>query len=115
MSGGSFNYLSSRSAEDFLENFEYVDALDSMAEELNRYGELGQAAREKTLNLYSEIVQIRTQMDELKQQLEEKFQRAKASGIKTVWDTAEWCCSNDTSEEKVIEVLKQFNDKLTEA
>lgn len=96
MSGGSYNYLSSKVGDsELLESYEDVEAMLQRLQELEYASEVAK-----------ETESVLADFDTLKQ-LEAKIQ-AKSRNLASVWHAVEWWDSRDWSEDEVKKAVSEF-------
>lgn len=93
MSGGSFNYLCYKDADEL---FAMMEELYDMAEYLHKLGYAEGAARE-TIQIHHELRDFMAAMNK------------RVRRIHDVWQAVEWVCSNDWGEDRIKKAVAAFD------
>lgn len=110
MSGGSFGYIQHKYGTDFLEDAGLLENLEAMAEQLKSYGPVGAQAAQATAQVHERVTEIRAQVAAMAEEIERAIRP-----LQQVWRQADYHSNLDSSEESVVEVLKDYNGEQVSA
>lgn len=99
MSGGGFNYLQSKGADELLTSSSLED-LQHMVNELQSHGEDGKKAAEGTRAVIAKIQSIKKQMEELE---------AMTSSMYPVWRAMDYWHALDIGKDQAMKVLNEYS------
>lgn len=108
MSGGSFNYLCVKSAEEILAN---PDSLFEMAEWLNTHYPKSWAALNTNL-VVTRIKEIQTELDIFTTKMQDLQPDAMVNKLSDVWHDIEWFESNDYGKDRVEAAIQEYDDLI---